>query len=86
MKLKKEFIVHNSNGETVLVPTGNANFSGVVKGNKTLGAILELLKEDTTESTIEEEMTKQFDASKEMIERDLKKVLDTLRQIGALEE
>ena len=44
MKLRKEFITHDTGDESLLVPTGAAGFAGLVKGNKTLGAILELLK------------------------------------------
>ena len=47
MKLKKEFITHETGTETLLVPTGSAAFAGLVKGNKTLGAILSLLREET---------------------------------------
>ena len=52
MKLKKEFIAHDTGSESLLVPAGGAGFSGLVKGNKTLGVILDLLKEDTTETEI----------------------------------
>ena len=44
MKINKDFLLHNTGSESILVPTGNAGFSGVVRGNKTLGAVLELLK------------------------------------------
>ena len=44
MKLKANFITHNSSDESYLVPTSGAEFSGIVKGNKTLGTIIELLK------------------------------------------
>ena len=54
MKLNKNFLVHKTGKDTVIVPTGNAGFSGVVKGNETLGIILDLLKKDTTEKDITE--------------------------------
>ena len=54
MKLNKDFLLHNTGSETILVPTGSAAFSGVVRGNKTLGAVLELLKNDTTEAELDE--------------------------------
>ena len=47
MKLKDEFITHNSRNEALLVPIGGSKFAGLVRGNRTLGAILALLKEDT---------------------------------------
>ena len=52
MKLKKEFLLRNTGSESILVPAGGAAFSGIVRGNKTLGMILELLKEETTEAEI----------------------------------
>lgn len=85
MKLKKGFIIHDTGSESILVPMGGAGWSGVVKGNKTLGAILDLLKEDTTEAAIINAMRQRFDAPEEVIVRDVEKVLSELRKIGALE-
>ena len=86
MKLRKEFIAYDSGSESMLIPTGNAGFAGLVKGNKTLGAILELLKTDTTEWAIIDAMKARFDAPEEIITRDVKKALFELHRIGALEE
>ena len=44
MKLKKEFLCHTTDQEAMLVPTGRAGFAGLVRGNKTLGIILNLLE------------------------------------------
>ena len=38
MKLRKEFIAHDTGGESLLVPAGGAGFSGLVRGNKTFGS------------------------------------------------
>ena len=86
MKLKKEFITHDTGKESLLVPTGSADFSGLVRGNKTLGAILALLKEDTTEEAIVAAMKERFGAPEDVIARDVKKALAELRKIGALDE
>ena len=86
MKLKKEFITHDTGSESLLVPAGGAGFSGLVKGNKTLGVILDLLKEDTTETEIIAAMSARFDAPEAVIARDVKKALTELRKIGALDE
>ena len=86
MKLKKEFITHETGSESLLVPTGAANWSGIVKGNKTLGVILELLKEETTEEAMVCAMRERFDASEEVISGDVRKALTELRKIGALDE
>ena len=86
MKLNKDFLLHNTGSESILVPTGNAGFSGVVRGNKTLGAVLELLKEETTEAEIITALKSRFDAPEGAIEKDVAKALAELRKIGALDE
>ena len=77
MKLKSDFITHNSADESYLVPTSGAEFSGIVKGNKTLGTIVELLKEEA--------MKERFEAPEGAIERDVDRVISELQKIGALE-
>ena len=86
MKLRDEFLTHQNNGEALLVPSGKADFSGIVKGNNTFGEILYLLKNDTTEAQIITEMCKKYDAPEEVVSRDVRKILDTLREIKAIEE
>ena len=86
MKLNSEFLYHENNGEVYLVPSGRAEFSGVVKGNKTFGEILGLLREDTTEQKIIDTLRKEYDdAAEDVIERDVHKAVESLRSIGAIE-
>ena len=86
MKLKNDFITYSIGTDSFLVPVGDAGFSGVVKGNKTLNAILELLKQDTTEEAVIAAMCGRFDAPEDVIAADVKKVIANLRRIDALEE
>ena len=86
MKLNKEFLLHNTGGESILVPTGASGFSGVVRGNRTLGAVLELLKEETDEAELIAAMRARYDAPPGVMERDVATVLSELRKIGALDE
>ena len=86
MKLKKDFLVHNTDEETLLVPAGSSDFYGVVRGNKTLGVILDLLREDTTEDQIVSAMAARFDAPEDRIRRDVEQAISELRKIGALDE
>ncbi len=86
MKLNDRFLIHKAGEQTILVPTGAAPFSGVVQGNRTLGAILEQLKENTTEEKITAALGVRFDAPEEVIGKDVHKVLEELRKIGALDE
>jgi hypothetical protein len=86
MKLKKGFITYDTDSESMLIPSGSVSFSGLVKGNRTLGAVLALLKEETTEAEIIASMKNRFDAPEEVIASDVAKVLSELRSIGALDE
>ena len=52
MKLNYHFLTHELNGETLIVPTAGADFHGLIQGNKTLAAIAECLKSETTEEQI----------------------------------
>ncbi|WP_028504619.1 PqqD family protein [Ruminococcus sp. FC2018] len=86
MKLRKDFIVHDTGKETMLVATGKAKFSGIVKGNKMLGNVLELLKKDTTEAQIVRTLREQYDAPEGKIESDVHKVIVELKKIGAIDD
>ncbi len=86
MKLKTQFIAHEAGNESLLIPAGGAGFSGLVKGNKTLGAILELLKDDITEEAIVSALSSRFDAPRDVIASDVSRALSELRRIGALDE
>lgn len=86
MRLSENYVYHMSHGEAALIPTGDVEFSGLVRGNKTLGAILELLQSDTTEEEMTRKLTERFSVSEETASRDIKRVLSELRKIGAIEE
>ena len=86
MKLKQEFIVYHSGKDSIMIPTGNAEFSGIVRGNKTLGIIFDYLKDDTTEELIVKQLKEKFNDNNGQIESNVKKVLNELRKIGAIEE
>lgn len=86
MKLRDEFLTHTAGGESLLVPTGKATFSGLVKGNRTFGEIVELLKAETTEEQMIAALKARYDAPQEKIAQDVKTVVEGLRQIGALDE
>lgn len=86
MKLSSDFLLHNTDGETILVPTGNAEFSGIVRGNKTFGAVVELLKDGCSEEELVAALKARFEAPDGAIEKDVEKALFELRKIGAIDE
>ncbi|WP_316637235.1 PqqD family protein [uncultured Ruminococcus sp.] len=86
MKLKNEFIVHNIGDETLLVPTAEASFHGLVQGNKTVDTILSCLKEDTTEEKILDSLKEKYDGDEADMRADIADVIKRLRAIGAIDE
>ena len=86
MKLNENYFVHTDGGETLLVPTAGASFSGIVRGNKTLGAILTLLESGTTQDEIVRALSEQFEADDGIIEADVAATLARLREIGAVDD
>ena len=86
MKLRDDFIVHNTSDDSMIVSTGVSRFSGLVRGNKTFGAIIELLRNDICEDDIIKALCSRFDADESTVAADVKRTVDTLRKIGALDE
>ena len=86
MKLNENFIRHQVGGETLIVPTGSADFHGLIQGNKTLSAIAECLTTDTTEDKIVDALCARFDGDREEIKADVREALKKLREIGAIDD
>ena len=86
MRIKEQFLTHEADGVSMLVPLGGAGFSGIEQGNRALGVILQLLKNDTTEDAVVQAMCARFDAPEDVIRRDVERAVRELRAIGALEE
>ena len=86
MRLRHGFITHESNGEHITVTAGNTAFNGMVRSNKTAGFIVECLKNDVTKEGIVGKMLEKYDAPREMIEKDVEKILEQLRSIGAIDD
>ena len=86
MKLKDEFITQDIDDTQFLVPLGAQAFSGIVRSNRTAAFIVDCLARETTEEAIVDAMMNKYDAPRSTIAEDVRRILDTLRQIGALEE
>ena len=88
MKLRTGFITYNSGSEQIMVAAGNVSdvFRGMVRSNATAAYIIDCLKADISREALADKLAARYDAPREVIERDLDKVLETLRTIGALDE
>ncbi len=87
MKLKKEFITYQSGDEQVMVSVDSAVFSGLVRSNRTAAFLIEQLKSDTTTEKMVQSLLERYDGvTKEMAKKDVEKIVDTLRKVGAIDE
>lgn len=86
MKIKEGFVTRDVAGEQIMVATGAAKFSGMVRSNSSGAFIINCLKEETTKEQIIEAMLEKYDAPRDVLERDVDKVLASLRGIGAIDE
>ena len=86
MKLKDGFVTHEMGGEQIMVATGAASFSGLVRSNATAAFIVDCLKEDVTAEQIVAKLLEKYDVSEAVVAADVEKILTKLRSIGALDE
>ena len=85
MKLKNEFMTH-MDGENQMMVDVSEKFSGLVRSNKTAAEIIDLLKTDTTEENIISTMQKKYDVSESVLKQDVHRIIETLRNVGAIDE
>ena len=85
MKLNQSFVKYDMNGKSMVIPLADADFHGVVQGNKTVGVILDCLSQDTTEEEIVSALCDRFDGDPAVIRADVANVIAKLREIGAIE-
>ncbi|MCR5611597.1 MAG: PqqD family protein [Clostridiales bacterium] len=86
MKLKNDFVTQTIDDTQFLVAVGGKTFNGIVRSNPTAAFIVDMLREGTTKEEIVDAMCEKYDAPREVISKDVDKVLDTLRGIDAIEE
>ena len=88
MKLKEGFILHNVGDEHMVVATGEAGkqFNGLVRNNGTANFIFEQLLQETTQEQIVDAMLEKYDASREQITSDVKRIVKQIREAGFLDE
>lgn len=88
MKLKDGFITHDSDGEQIMVAVGGEadNFHGLVRSNKTAAFIIDCLKQENTEEQIVDAILAKFDASRDVVRKDVHNIIEGLRKIGAIYE
>ena len=86
MKLKPGFVTHKVGKEQMMVAAGPAarSFHGLVRSNETAAFIINCLKKETSEEAIVEAMLAEYEAPRETVEQDGHRIVEKLREIGAL--
>ena len=84
MKLRKEYVTHNDGEQQMMVDT-SAKFSGLIRNNKTAAYIVDLLKSEITEEQIVAKMLEKYNVEESVLKKDVRRILDTLRSVGAID-
>lgn len=85
MKLKDNFVTYDNGNDHILMDA-SSRFSGLIHSNAAAAFIVDCLKTETTETEIVHKMLAKYDASENVISKDVKGILDKLRSVGALDE
>ena len=87
MKLKKEIVLGNIDGNDFAIATGKLSkkFHGLINNNKTAAYVFTLLQNEQTEESIVDAMCEKYDAPREVIAADVKELLEQLDKMGILE-
>lgn len=86
MRLKDDFILHNTGEDFVIIATGEAtkNFNGIIKLNNMGGEIVGLLTTDISEEEIIKAIVEKYEVEYEIAREDILNLLDSLRKVGVI--
>ncbi len=84
MKINNNFMLKKVAGEYMIIPTGNnnVNFSKIFNINETGAFIFEKLKDGKNKEDILELMSKEYNASKDILKNDIEEFIDELKKRG----
>ena len=86
MRLKDDFILHNTGEDFVIIATGEAtkNFNGIIKLNNMGGKIVSFLSNDISEEDIVKAIVEKYEVDYDTAKEDIKNILDSLRKAGVI--
>lgn len=87
MKLKKDIVLGNIDGQSFAIATGKLakKFKGIINNNDTAAFIFELLKTEQTEDSLVKALADKYDATPEVIRADVKEFIETIKNLGIVE-
>ena len=88
MKIKKGFVLRNTDGEYVVMPTGQniSKFDGAIILNEVAAFIWEKMKDSVSREELLEYVLAEFDAERGQVQRDLDALIEKLRGYGVIED
>lgn len=88
MKIKYEVEFVDTGEEFICVPLGDKenHVSGVLKMNQGAKEIVELLKDDTSETCMLDYLESKYDNDTQVLKQYIQSVVETLRKNGLLDE
>ena len=87
MKIKSGYEIKSLEGVNIVVPTDSSmSFSGVITLNDTALFVWNLLQNDTVESEIVDKMAVEYDVPRDVLEADVKDLINSFRENGLLDE
>ena len=86
MRLKYRYEIMEVEGQSFAVPMENCegDFGGMIKLSGTAGVIFELLREETDEESIVENMSRRYDVTRDVLAADVHRVVAKLEAKGLL--
>lgn len=86
MRLKDDFILHNTGEDFVIIATGEVtkNFNGIIKLNNMGGEIVGLLTTDISEEEIIKAIVEKYEVEYATAKEDIRNLLDSLRKAGVI--
>ncbi len=87
MKIKRGFVLREVAGQSVVVALGAAaqSFNGMIKLNATGKIIWEMLAEGAERDAIVDRMLSEYDVEREVVEADVDKIINKLKEENILE-
>ena len=86
MKFKKEFMIREIVGETILIPMGDSNnhFNGIITINELGKFIWENLESSKDEEALLHKILEEYEVEEKEAKEDLDEFLDKLRQVDII--
>ncbi len=87
MKISENFEIRNVGGINIVVPLGgNMSLSGVITLNESALFVWNTLKDDITEEELINKICAEYDAPREIIEKDVEELLAQFKENGLINE